>query len=180
MRTDLEIGFISLQWTKVNKMQEHLIIDGNNALHAIPELKREMGRDRNQARDSLLRLLEPLQSFEGCMMTVVFDGRGGPQSVSKHRGIEEFTIVFSSSAQGADGVIERMLMAAKQPERIVVITNDGLIRNCAYAHQATAMRVEEAFKRLDHSIETSLSIREKTERTPNAGKKFENRIPFSK
>ena len=55
---------------------------------------------------------------------------GGPQSVSKHRGIEEFTIVFSSSAQGADGVIERMLMAAKQPERIVVITNDGLIRNC--------------------------------------------------
>ena len=105
MRTDLAIGFISLQWTKVNKMQEHLIIDGNNALHAIPELKREMGRDRNQARDSLLRLLEPLQSFEGCMMTVVFDGRGGPQSVSKHRGIEEFTIVFSSSAQGADGVI---------------------------------------------------------------------------
>ena len=67
-----------MQWTKVNKMQEHLIIDGNNALHAIPELKREMGRDRNQARDSLLRLLEPLQSFEGCMMTVVFDGRRTP------------------------------------------------------------------------------------------------------
>ena len=58
-------------------MQEHLIIDGNNALHAIPELEEELNRDRNQARDSLLRLLEPLLSTEGCLLTVVFDGKGG-------------------------------------------------------------------------------------------------------
>ena len=44
-------------------MQEHLIIDGNNTLHAIPELSRELSVDRNQARDSLLRMLEPLTTL---------------------------------------------------------------------------------------------------------------------
>jgi len=161
-------------------MQEHLIIDGNNALHAIPELEEELNRDRNQARDSLLRLLEPLLSTEGCLLTVVFDGKGGPQSVSRYRDIEAFTVIFSSSAQGADGVIERMLMAAKKPERIVVITNDGLIRNCAYAHRASAMRVGEVLKRLDHGIETAASIKKQAHGIRKAGKAFENRIPFSK
>ena len=41
-------------------MQEHLMVDGNNALHAIPSLAKELAADRSQARDSLLRLLEPL------------------------------------------------------------------------------------------------------------------------
>ena len=31
-------------------MQEHLMIDGNNAMHAIPELLEELAVDRNQAR----------------------------------------------------------------------------------------------------------------------------------
>ena len=35
-------------------MQEHLIIDGNNALHGIPDLARELKKDRNLARESLL------------------------------------------------------------------------------------------------------------------------------
>ena len=134
-------------------MKEHLIIDGHNAIHAVPDLAKEMKRDRNLARDSLLHLLEPLQIKEGCLLTVVFDGRNGPQTVSKHRGNPDYTIVYSSSIEGADGVIEKMLMAANRPDRIVVVTNDGLIRNCAYANGASAMRVSEALKRLDHCIE---------------------------
>ena len=58
-------------------MQEHLIIDGNNALHGIPELARELKIDRNQARESLLRYLEPLQQNEKYLLTVVFDGKLG-------------------------------------------------------------------------------------------------------
>ena len=72
------------------------------------------------------------------------------------------------------------LMAAKKPERIVVITNDGLIRNCAYAHRASAMRVGEVLKRLDHGIETAASIKKQAHGNRKAGKAFENRIPFSK
>ena len=164
-----------------SKMKEHLIIDGHNAIHAVPDLAKEMKRDRNLARDSLLHLLEPLQIKEGCLLTVVFDGRNGPQTVSMHRGNPDYTIVYSSSIEGADGVIEKMLMSANRADRIVVVTNDGLIRNCAYANGASAMRVSEALKRLDHCIEVSKESFKHKGSLKNGvvnEKPFENKIPF--
>ena len=140
-------------------MQEHLIIDGNNALHAIPELAKELTQDRNRARESLLRYLEPIQ-IVGALLTVVFDGRGGKGRIYQHGQNKNFTVIYSSSVQGADGVIERMLLAAQFPERISVATNDGLIRNCAYESGASAMRIEELIKKLDNTIDrTRLKIK---------------------
>lgn len=157
------------------------MVDGNNALHSIPELANELSRDRSQARESLLRLLEPLQSGENILLTVVFDGRGGCSSISQHRNIEEFTVIYSSSVQGADGVIERMLMAANSPERIVVVTNDGLIRNCAYQCGASAMQVKELLKRLDGTIDqTAQRIRNRSARKGDTLSKFENKIQIPK
>jgi predicted RNA-binding protein with PIN domain len=144
------------------KMQEHLIIDGNNALHAIPDLSKELVQDRNLARDSLLRFLEPIQTGENCLLTVVFDGRGGKGRVYQHEGIKNYTVIYSSSVQGADGVIERMLLAAKYPERISVATNDSLIRNCAYESGASTMRIEELIKKLDSAIDrTRIKLNQK-------------------
>ena len=57
-------------------MQEHLIIDGNNTLHAVPQLAKTLERDRQMARDDLVRMLEPLQARENYLLTVVFDGQG--------------------------------------------------------------------------------------------------------
>lgn len=156
-------------------MQEHLIIDGNNALHAVPQLAKTLERDRQMARDDLVRMLEPLQARENCLLTVVFDGRGGKTALSKHRGNEQYSIIYSSSSQGADGVIERMLMAAEYPERITVGTNDNLIRNCAYTHGAAVMRVEELVKKLDATIDLSKNLSQKAVRKEE---QFENRIPF--
>ena len=167
-------------WTKDNKMQEHLMVDGNNALFAIPELAREMSRDRGMARDGLLRMLEPLQAIENCLLTIVFDGKGSPQVVSKYRGNKEYTVIFSSSEQGADGVLERMLMASKYPERITVVTNDELIRNCAYESGASAMRVGQLLKRMDSRIEISKSMNPPSPPFFEKKNSFENKIPFPK
>ena len=134
-------------------MQEHLIIDGNNALHAIPELASELSRDRNLARDSLLRFLEPIQQNEDSLLTVVFDGRGDKGKIYQKDGNKNYTVIYSSSFQGADGVIERMLLAAKFPDRISVATNDELIRNCAYESGASTMRIKELIKKLDCVID---------------------------
>ena len=156
-------------------MQEHLIIDGNNALHAVPQLAKTLKRDRQMARDELVRMLEPLQARENSLLTVVFDGRGGKTKLCKHQGNEEYSIIYSSSTQGADGVIERMIMASEFPERITVGTNDNLIRNCAFTHGAAVMRVEELVKKLDASIEFSKNQSLKTGRKEEP---FDNRIPF--
>ena len=156
-------------------MQEHLIIDGNNALHAIPQLAKTLERDRQMAREDLIHMLEPLQARNGYLLTIVFDGRGGKTSLTKHRGNEEYSIIYSSSSQGADGVIERMLIAAEFPQKITVGTNDNLIRNCAYTHGAAVMKVEELVKKLDASIEISKNL---TRKVVKLEEKFENRIPF--
>ena len=158
-------------------MQEHLIIDGNNALHAIPQLARTLAHDRQMAREDLIRLLEPLQTRNQSLLTVVFDGRGGKTSITKHRTNEYYSIIYSSSFQGADGVIERMLMAAEYPDRITVGTNDNLIRNCAYTHGAAVMRIEELVKKLDASIELK---RKRGGQVRPTDQKFANRIPFPK
>ena len=159
-------------------MQEHLIVDGNNTMHAIPEIKRELATDRNMARDSLLRLLEPVVN-DGDRLTVVFDGKEGKGSIQRHRNIDSFAVVYSSSSEGADGVIERMVMAAKQPARICVVTNDNLIRNCAYANGSSAMRVDQFVKRLDHSID---QVKRRGEQTRNESQvksePFHNRLEF--
>ncbi len=157
-------------------MQEHLIIDGNNAMHAIPELTRELSRDRNLARDSLLRLLEPIVSY-GSRITVVFDGRAGKGTLKKHHYLETFDIFYSSSSEGADGAIERMVMAAKHPDRLCVVTNDNMIRNCAYANGASAMRIEQLIKQLDHSIDqVSRRAKDTSKRGGTVNESFHNRI----
>jgi predicted RNA-binding protein with PIN domain len=74
-----------------------------------------------------------------------------------------------------------MLMAAQSPERIVVVTNDGLIRNCAYESGASAMRVEELLKRLDGTIDqTSQRIRNRSTRKGDTQSQFENKIQIPK
>ena len=78
-------------------MQEHLIIDGNNALHAIPELAGEFAKDRNLGRENLLHYMEPLQTMENNLLTVVFDGRAGRGSLQKRPGIDAYDVVYSSS-----------------------------------------------------------------------------------
>lgn len=157
-------------------MQEHLIIDGNNALHAIPELAVEFAKDRNIGRESLLHYMEPLQTMENNLLTVVFDGRQGKGRIYQHNGIKNYTVIYSSSKQGADGVIERMLLAAKYPEIICVATNDNQIRNCAYESGASTIKIEELLKKLDYSID-----RQKLRFKKNPLKKSEslpNRIEF--
>ena len=155
-------------------MQEHLIIDGNNALHSIPTLAKELARDRNSARESLIHYLEPLQSSTDSLLTIVFDGRGEKGNVYKHKGLKNFTIIYSSSTQGADGVIERMLLAAKYPENISVATNDNLIRNCAFEAGASAIKVEELIKKLDNEISRT-KIRLNLKSSPENGP-LSNRI----
>ena len=81
------------------KMQEHLMVDGNNALHAIPSLAKELATDRSQARDSLLRLLEPLVTADHRALTVVFDGRGGaliPFQACEHEKLHRHSFLFVS------------------------------------------------------------------------------------
>lgn len=178
MRVEKNLFFIEVLFLDyiLNVMQEHLIIDGNNAMHAIPSLMKELLRDRNFARTSLLSMLVPLISV-GNRVTVVFDGRAGKGSLEKYEGMEGFDVFYSSSHEGADGAIERMVMAARFPGKICVVTNDQLIRNCAYANGSSTMRVDQLLKQLDHSIDQMSRKAQQTRFSKKGGQvSFHNRI----
>ena len=119
-------------------------------------------------------MLEPVTNT-GSRLTVVFDGRGGRSSIQKFGSSNLLDVVYSSSQEGADGVIERMVMASKYPAQICVVTNDNLIRNCAFSCGASSrMRVDQLIKKLEYSID---QITRQVEQ--RKGKKIIGRNPFT-
>ena len=61
-------------------------------MHAIAEIATELAKDRNHARDTLLRFLEPFAA-DGFRVTVVFDGRAGRGSLQKRPGMDAYDVV---------------------------------------------------------------------------------------
>ena len=68
--------------------------------------------------------MEPLGKLGNDLLTVVFDGKRRTSEDFETQGDGPYSIIYSSSVDGADGVIEKMLMNTKHPERIVVVTNE--------------------------------------------------------
>ena len=64
-----------------------------------------------------------------------------------------------------------MVMAARFPGKICVVTNDHLIRNCAYANGSSTMRVDQLLKQLDYSID-QMSRKAQQTRFSKKGSRF--------
>ena len=105
-----------------------LIIDGNNLLHQIPELREAVRHDFDGARAALVRRFEPLVGTLADRITIVFDGRlpGHTPPVRFDRtpappGVE---IIFSPAHLTADSLIERLVTEAADSQKITVVSSD--------------------------------------------------------
>lgn len=115
-----------------------LIIDGNNLLHADPQLAGVAASNFDLARARLVRKAEGLAGNPAyARITVVFDGRTEkPQSDSPQPGVY---VIFAPADMTADTVIERMVHAAPDPKRVLVVTSDKGERDTVEAAGATSM-----------------------------------------
>ena len=102
---------------------DQLIIDGYNLLYQDGAMD---GRrtDLQTARQRLVRRIEQGASGMARLITVVFDGRKSGRDVALDS--PGFEVLFSPSNRTADGVIEKMVHDAEMPERILVVTSDGI------------------------------------------------------
>jgi predicted RNA-binding protein with PIN domain len=108
-----------------------LIIDGNNLIHAMPELIQGTGRDFNTARQRLVQQLDELINVIAERITVVFDGSyGGQQTGFESSAVE---VLFSSSSFTADSVIERLALHAAERGAATVVSSDLMERNTVEA-----------------------------------------------
>jgi predicted RNA-binding protein with PIN domain len=108
-----------------------LIIDGNNLIHAMPELIEGAGRDFVTTRQRLVQQLDELINVLAERITVVFDGsRGGKQTGFEASAVE---VIFSPSSLTADSVIERLAVHALEREGATVVSSDSLERRTVEA-----------------------------------------------
>jgi predicted RNA-binding protein with PIN domain len=111
----------------------HLLVDGSNVVHAWPETKALVRRDREAARTLLVRRLAPLHDSAGWRVTVVFDGRGDTLQVAPVGGATDFACIYTPAGATADDVIEQLVSKAADPSACLVVTADQAERRTVEA-----------------------------------------------
>jgi hypothetical protein len=107
-------------------MGEHVIIDGNNLLHAM----REHAPIAAVGRETMVRLIERWSRRSGSSVTLVFDGPAPRGGFNKQLSPDGLTVRFSAPAT-ADDLIVAAIGDEKDSTRLRVVTSDTAIRHAA-------------------------------------------------
>ena len=123
-----------------------LIVDGYNIVHAWPELSPLIRSGRGEeARRRLIATLAGYAAASGDRVTVVFDAHGRARDHGAGESIDGVTVVFGSSVQTADHVIERRVAIASargDAGSVTVATGDRLQRDMVMAMGASVIGAE--------------------------------------
>jgi predicted RNA-binding protein with PIN domain len=123
-----------------------LVVDGYNIIHAWPELSPVIRAGHvEEARRRLIAMLGEYSAASGEPVTVVFDAHGRTRDSGAGERIDGVTVLFGSSAQTADHVIERRVaIAARRGEArsVTVATGDRLQRDLVMAMGAAVIGAE--------------------------------------
>ena len=129
---------ISRQICHTYPVAQHVIIDGNNLLHAmhahapIPHVGRE----------TMVKVIDHWARQGDDKVTLVFDGPVPREGLARQMASGRVTVRFSASVT-ADDVIARMIQRARDPGSVRVISSDtalryeALHRRCRYADSVT-------------------------------------------
>lgn len=131
--------------------EKHLLVDAANVLHAWPELRGLLKRDRDAARSQLIQRLGALHDAESMRVTVVVDGRGREIVVEHPSRQATFAVVYTPSSLTADDVIEQMVGRSADPALCEVATGDQAERNTIEATGAIWVPLADLRARIDRA-----------------------------
>jgi hypothetical protein len=131
--------------------EKHLLVDAANVIHAWPELRSLMKRDRDAARSQLIQRLGAVHDAESILVTVVIDGRGRELVVEHPSRQETLTVVYTPSSLTADDVIEQMVGRSPDPSLCEVATGDQAERNTIEATGAVWVPPADLLSRLERA-----------------------------
>ena len=116
-----------------------LIVDGYNAIHKIPHVRRAADRSLQIARQTITELTREYQRRYGGIdrVCVVFDGKNEYRD-QPHRALPDQ--VFSRTGEGDSEVI-RIVRRFSRRYHVLVVSDDNFVRNNARAHSATVISV---------------------------------------
>jgi predicted RNA-binding protein with PIN domain len=130
-----------------------ILVDGYSLLHNWPELAPGQPRHCEAARDELLHRLGQYRDAIGTPITIVFDGTGPRwRSSSPVESTRELEIIYSSSRQSADDVIERATARLRAYGEVLVVTNDYAERDTVFYHGGLSSSCENFINEVDRVI----------------------------
>ena len=107
-------------------VQEYLLVDGYNVIHAWEDLK-ELSKDNFEAaRNKLMDILCNYQGYKKCTVILVFDAykvEGYNMEVKKYHNIY---VVYTKEAETADQYIEKVVHEIGRKYHVTVVTSDGI------------------------------------------------------
>lgn len=101
-----------------------ILVDGYSLLHNWPELAPGAARHSEAARDALVEMLTQYQDSRGTPITVFFDGAGPRRGRPKSAAAGTVEVLYSSSGQTADDLIERAAHRFQDYGEVLVVTDD--------------------------------------------------------
>src|SRR5574341_611085 len=107
-----------------------LIIDVQNVLYALPEYRKILLKDFQNAIDQLIHDLSQYQDWTGHHLTLVFDGPPRNDFPIGAYGIE---ILYSGAQKTADSVIENFIKQSSSKLDALVVTSDHALQDVILA-----------------------------------------------
>ena len=118
------------------------IIDGNNLIGKIPELKSIPKSNNQSARERLAAILDRFCTGKKIKLSLHFDGFAGPAIRTNHLSIHY------SDSRPADDLIRREIEHSKNPKLITVVSSDNSLGSFAKACSCTVIKAETFAKEL--------------------------------
>lgn len=137
----------------------YLLVDGHSVIFTLPVLRGFHQRNREFAREELIRRLTAYQDATGIRVVVVFDGKGDKASSDKAPG--GIQVFYSGSGQTADDIIERLAANYAREHDITVVTDDLVEQQTVITFGGHAISVESFFTLLaDAEADVARRIRQ--------------------
>tara|TARA_R110002096_G_scaffold387471_8_gene581677 strand:+ start:1410 stop:1856 length:447 start_codon:yes stop_codon:yes gene_type:complete len=105
-----------------NSRPSFLLVDGNNIIHAWPELLERHRRSPGSAHVELVNQLGEYRDWAEERVVVVFDGKGGAVNEEQREG--GLQVFYTGADKTADDVIERLAIKYADQYGITVATDD--------------------------------------------------------
>jgi uncharacterized protein len=124
----------------------HIVIDGYNLIRQSPHFSSLEHQDLQTGREALVDALAAYKKVKHFPITVVFDGRDAPAGMVRRDHRKGIELRYSQPGELADAVIKRM--AAKQREKLLVVSSDNEIAAYAAAQGAATISAPDFEMRL--------------------------------
>lgn len=127
-------------------MSLHIVIDGYNLIRQSREFSSLDRQDLQLGRESLALALAAYKKTKPYKITVVFDGADAPEGMVRRDRIKGIEMRYSGPGELADEVIKRM--AAREKQKLLVVSSDGDIVRFAQSMGSTVVSAREFEQRL--------------------------------